>query len=318
VFFLYNRVMTIQRARKRLMDLVPEVRIGVAHGQMKASELSSIMRSFATGEFEVLLCTTIIESGMDIPRANTILIDRADRFGLADLYQLRGRVGRSRHKAYAYFLLPAHGFIDSEARERIGAIRKHSGLGAGFNLALRDLEIRGAGNILGAAQSGHITAIGFGLYCQLLKRSIAKLEGEPATTLVDTELRLDFIRLAQTGSSAGDVALIPYEYIEEEVIRVGAYRRIAEATDSGELKALKEELQDRFGPPPAAVERLMRIAGIRLAASKREIQLVEVRDGKVKLLRNGEYLMESGRFPVLTSSTTEKKLEELLCIVIGQ
>ncbi|MBC8453913.1 transcription-repair coupling factor, partial [PVC group bacterium] len=318
VFFLYNRVQTIQRAKERLMKIVPDVRIAVAHGQMKSSELSSIMRSFSAGEYDLLLCTTIIESGMDIPRVNTILIDRADRFGLADLYQLRGRVGRSRHKAYAYLLLPSHGFIESNARERIGAIRKHSGLGAGFNLALRDLEIRGSGNILGAAQSGHITAIGFGLYCQLLKRSIANLKGEKTTNIIETEIRLDFIRLAESGGSEKDIALIPYEYIQEEAIRIGAYRRIAEATDASELKDLKDELHDRFGPSPPSVDRLIRIAGIRLAASKRKIQIVDVKNGKVRLFCNGEHLMESGRFPELSSTSTDEKLNELLCIIIDQ
>jgi len=316
VFFLYNRVRTIERARRRLSQLLPHTRIEVAHGQMKASELARIMRSFSAGEFEVLLCTTIIESGMDIPRANTILIDRADRFGLADLYQLRGRVGRSRHKAYAYLLLPSHGFVDRDARERIGAIRTHSGLGAGFNLALRDLEIRGAGNILGAAQSGHISAIGFGLYCQLLKQSIARLKGDASTDWVATEIRLDFVRLSQSADAGEHPALIPYEYIPEENTRVGVYRRIAEAMDSATLKAIRVELEDRFGTIPPSAIRLLRVAGIRLAASKRGIQVVEARNGKVKLLRDGDYLTEGGRFPLLSPGDTEEQLDELLCIVM--
>src|SRR5208282_3025370 len=169
VFFLHNRVMTIETMRSKLQTLLPSARIVVGHGQMNADELEEVMTKFVNGEADVLLSTTIIESGLDIPNANTIIIDRADRFGLADLYQLRGRVGRAQHKAYAYLFLPRHLMTGGDARKRVSAIRQYSQLGAGFKIAMRDLEIRGAGNLLGTAQSGHITAVGFDLYCQLLK-----------------------------------------------------------------------------------------------------------------------------------------------------
>ncbi len=313
VYYLHNRVMTIGRLGDRLKRLVPEARIEVAHGQMKSSELAAVMRRFSGGEFDVLLCTTIIESGMDIPNANTILIDRADRFGIADLYQLRGRVGRSHHKAYAYLLLPPHGYVDSDARERIRAIRKHAGLGAGFNLAIRDMEIRGAGNILGAAQSGHVSAVGFGLYCQLLKRSVARLKGEAPPAIIDTELRLDFISLAPeeaTTSTAG-AAYLPHAYVRDERIRVSIYRRIAEATAEGELEALLRELHDRFGPPPPAVTRLITMAGIRIMASSLGLQRVEVRRSTIRLQRDGDYLTDGARLPRLLESDPDARLSEL-------
>jgi transcription-repair coupling factor (superfamily II helicase) len=169
------------------------IRIAIGHGQMSSDELEDVMRRFVDGEVDVLVCTTIIESGLDIPNANTIIIDRADRFGLADLYQLRGRVGRYKHQAYAYILLPRHIHLVETARKRIAAIRQYSSLGSGFRIAMRDLEIRGAGNILGAEQSGHITAIGFDLYCQLLRETIAKLKGKPIKRLPHVEMRLDFL-----------------------------------------------------------------------------------------------------------------------------
>ena len=311
VYYLHNRVMTIQRLRDRLARLIPEARIEVAHGQMKSSELSQVMKRFSSGEFDVLLCTTIIESGLDIPRANTILIDRADRFGIADLYQLRGRVGRSHHKAYAYLLLPSHGFVDSDARERIRALRKHSGLGTGFHLAVRDMEIRGAGNILGAAQSGHISAVGFGLYCQLLKRSIARLKGEKQPMLVDTEMRLDFIQLTPEGAGDQEPAYIPLHFIPSERLRVAVYRRIAEASDAEEIQALKLELEDRFGRVPPAVSRLLTIADVRILAALHGIQLIEVRNGKLVIKRNGDYIKQAARFPTLIATNADDRLIEI-------
>src|SRR5471030_1707854 len=170
VFFLHNRVMTIHDMADRLKKLCPNARLVVGHGQMNADDLEEVMTKFVNGEADVLLSTTIIESGLDIPNANTIIIDRADRFGLSDLYQLRGRVGRYKHKAYAYLLLPLHAGLLADARKRITAIKQYSTLGSGFKIAMRDLEIRGAGNLLGSEQSGHITAVGFDLYCQLLKQ----------------------------------------------------------------------------------------------------------------------------------------------------
>ncbi|MBA4149541.1 MAG: transcription-repair coupling factor [Verrucomicrobia bacterium] len=195
VFFLHNRVTTIEAMAMRLKTLVPEARILVGHGQMDPDDLEKVMTQFVNGEADVLLATTIIESGLDIPNANTIIIDRADRFGLSELYQLRGRVGRYKHQAYAYLMLPRHAGLLVDARKRISAIKQYSSLGSGFKIAMRDLEIRGAGNILGPQQSGHITAVGFDLYCQLLKQSVSRLKGEKVKPRVEVLVRLDFISL---------------------------------------------------------------------------------------------------------------------------
>src|SRR2546423_6970050 len=179
--------------RDKIADLCPRARVEFGHGQMDAEELESVMARFVAGKIDVLVCTTIIESGLDIPNANTIIIDRADRFGLADLYQLRGRVGRAEHKAYAYLMLPREMMTVGAARKRINAIKQYSSLGAGFRIAMRDLEIRGAGSILGTAQSGHIMAVGFALSCQLLKKAVAPINGNKFQPRLDVDLRLDFV-----------------------------------------------------------------------------------------------------------------------------
>jgi transcription-repair coupling factor (superfamily II helicase) len=317
VYYLHNRVLSIDRIRERLERIVPEARIEVAHGQMAAAELADIMRRFIAGDFDVLLCTTIIESGVDIPRANTILIDRADRFGIADLYQLRGRVGRSSHKAYAYFLLPATGRIEPDARERIAAIKKYSSLSAGFNLALRDLEIRGAGNMLGTAQSGHIAAVGFALYCQLLKRSVARLSGKPIPHVIDVMLNLDFIDTSSLNADSPAAAMIPYAYIEQEPLRVDCYRRIAEATTDTEIEAVATDLCDRFGPPPPAVTRLLTLARLRLQAAKKGLHRLETRDGKVMIGGPQDLHMPNGRFPRLQATEPDQRIGELSDIIAG-
>ena len=217
VYFLHNRVQSIEKTRDRIAELCPQARVEFGHGQMDADELESVMARFVAGKIDVLVCTTIIESGLDIPNANTIIIDRADRFGLADLYQLRGRVGRAEHKAYAYLLLPRELMTVGAARKRINAIKQYSSLGAGFRIAMRDLEIRGAGSILGTAQSGHIMAVGFDLYCQLLKQAVAQLKGEKSRARLEVEVRLDFVatnepEFAQLGPEARVPAFIPTSY----------------------------------------------------------------------------------------------------------
>src|SRR5205085_6793661 len=193
VFFLHNRVMTIETMAQKLRGLLPDARILVGHGQMHSDDLEEVMTKFVNGEADVLLSTTIIESGLDIPNANTIIVDRADRFGLSDLYQLRGRVGRYKHQAYAYLLLARHAGLLTDARKRISAIKQYSSLGSGFKIAMRDLELRGAGNLLGPEQSGHITAVGFDLYCQLLKQSVSALKGQKVKPRVEVDVRLDFV-----------------------------------------------------------------------------------------------------------------------------
>ncbi len=209
VYFLHNRVQSIEKVQMRIKELCPKARILVGHGQMDEHELEDVMQQFVSGEADVLISTTIIESGLDIPNANTIIIDRADRFGLADLYQLRGRVGRAQHKAYAYLLLPRDMMSGGEARKRINAIKQYSSLGAGFKIAMRDLEIRGAGNILGTAQSGHIVTIGFDLYCSLLKQAVTKLKGEKARPRIEVVLRTDFVVTREAEYSTEHAPAIP-------------------------------------------------------------------------------------------------------------
>ena len=314
IYYLHNRVTTIYAIRDRLRRLVPEARIEVGHGQMHERELADVMHRFVRGEFDILLCTTIIESGVDIPNVNTILIDRADRFGMADLYQLRGRVGRYKHKAYAYLLLPRHGQLFDNARKRISAIRRYSSLGAGFKLALRDLEIRGAGNLLGSQQSGHIAAVGFDLYCQLLKRTVARLRNEPAAPIIDAEVKLDFLDLSPAPGHAERAAAISASYIEDENLRLAAYRKIAAAVTEPDIDAIAEDFRDRFGPLPMPTERLLQVARLRIVASTRRLQSIETREGKVMMMRDRDYLMTGSRFPRLISTDPSACLDELLAL----
>ncbi|MDD4101526.1 MAG: transcription-repair coupling factor, partial [Kiritimatiellae bacterium] len=230
-----------------------------------------------------------------------------------DLYQLRGRVGRSSQKGFAYLLLPEYGHVDEDARRRIAALQKHSGLGAGFNLALRDLEIRGAGNLLGAAQSGHIAAIGFGLYCQLLRRTIARLKGEKPPVLVDVGLTLDFIDLSPGSADSAAAACLPYDYIEEEAHRMTLHRRVAEASTAKELRSLRTELSDRYGKPPNAVLRLLRLAELRVTAAAKRVGRIETRDNKIFIYRQRDRtpLLVQGHLPRLAGKTSDEKLSAI-------
>ncbi len=286
VYFLHNRVLTIDKIASRLKKLVPEAKIDVAHGQMPSTTLAQKMQAFARGDTNVLLCTTIVESGLDIPRANTILVDRADHFGLAELYQLRGRVGRSSRQGHAYFLLPGEGLIDSEARERLDALRKHAGLGAGFNIAMRDLEIRGAGNLLGRAQSGHIAAVGFQLYCQLLQRTIAQLSGDKVPELVDITLNLDFLDFSPSSADVDTVgACLPWNYVEEDAQRMDFHRRLAASSSLSEVKKLRKELADRYGQLPKAANRLVKLAEFRVLCAKAGIIRIDTHNGRALFYR---------------------------------
>ena len=294
VFYLHNRIASIEIVHQRLLQLVPRARVAVAHGQMSAAEVEDVMRRFTEGDFDVLLSTTIIENGVDIPRANTILIDRADRFGIADLYQLRGRVGRGSRRGYAYLLTPGTA-LDADARERLKALREHQGGGAGFRLAMRDLGIRGAGNLLGAAQSGHIAAVGFTLYCQLLRRSVAQLKGEPPPLVVDAEVTLDSLDTSPGSTNTARAACIPYDYIEEDAHRIAAFRRLAECSSADEVEALRRDLADRFGAPPPPVTRLLRVTLLRIRLSALRIPRLEVVGDELRVyLRDGTMLRERG------------------------
>ena len=306
VYFLHNRVQSIERVREKIVDLVPGARVEIGHGQMDADELEEIMARFVAGKIDVLVCTTIIESGLDIPNANTIIIDRADRFGLADLYQLRGRVGRAEHKAYAYLLLPREMMTVGAARKRINAIKQYSSLGAGFRIAMRDLEIRGAGSILGTAQSGHIVAIGFDLYCQLLKQAVAQLKGRKFRPRLDVDLRLDFVatneaEFVQLGPDQRIPAFVPSSYINDTALRIKAYREVAEISTRDQFDRVRKEWRDRFGKFPAAVENLFLLAEIKLAAAKAGVSRVETKERKLMLTRRDEFVLVGGKFPRLVA-----------------
>jgi transcription-repair coupling factor (superfamily II helicase) len=315
VFFLHNRVHSIEKVRDRIAELCPNARVEFGHGQMDSDELEAVMHRFVMGKIDVLVCTTIIESGLDIPNANTIIIDRADRFGLADLYQLRGRVGGAEHKAYAYLLLPRELMMIGAARKRINAIKQYSSLGAGFRIAMRDLEIRGAGSILGTAQSGHIMAVGFDLYCQLLKQAVAQIKGQKPRWRLEVELRLDFVATNEAEFVHGDArvsAFLPRSYINDTALRIQAYRRIAEITTAEQLDRLIKEWRDRFGAFPKAVENLITLAQIKLAAAMQEISRVETREDKLMLTRRGDFILVGGKFPRLFAPEIEKRLQEIL------
>ncbi|HEU0010040.1 MAG TPA: transcription-repair coupling factor [Verrucomicrobiae bacterium] len=252
VFYLHNRVLDIDTVAARLRGLLPKARIVVGHGQMDADDLEEVMSRFVNGEADVLLSTTIIESGIDIPNANTIIIDRADRFGLSDLYQLRGRVGRYKHQAYAYLLIPRHARMLTDARKRISAIKQYSTLGSGFKVAMRDLEIRGAGNMLGAQQSGHITAVGFELYCQLLKQSVAALKGEQVKPRVEVQIRLDFLVLGPLDERAeARSSKLKAQTPDDEPLNVSVPREVASYTRAkSEIRNPKSEIKSASASLP--------------------------------------------------------------------
>ncbi len=318
VYFLHNRVGTIESMAAKLKKLIPKARVLVGHGQMPEHELEDVMQKFVAGEADVLLSTTIIESGLDIPNANTIIIDRADRFGLADLYQLRGRVGRAQQKAYAYLMIPRD-MMRTEARKRINAIRQYSSLGAGFKIAMRDLEIRGAGNILGTQQSGHIVAVGFDLYCQLLKQAVAKLKGQKFQPRVELPISLDFAATNEAEwfkePETTAPAFLPTSYISEPQTRIQAYRALAEATTQEQLDQLRATWRDRFGRLPDAVDNLLALGSAKLAAAARKITRVEVRDRKLMLTRGGDYVLIGGKFPRLAAKNPTEMLRELLTLL---
>ncbi|NOZ68481.1 MAG: transcription-repair coupling factor [Deferribacteres bacterium] len=271
-FFVHNRIHDIYRMANFLRELMPEGRIGVAHGRMRAKELEEVMRAFFHGKINILVSTAIIGSGLDIPSANTIIINRADMFGLADLYQLRGRVGRSNVTAYAYFLIPGEDTITEEARKKLQAIQELGYLGAGFRLALKDLEIRGAGNLLGAEQSGHIEAVGFDMYMEMLESAVAELKGEKRAPVIEPVLDLKV------------TAVIPDDYIEDPDLRLSIYRKIVSAKDTGSLKGLLEELKDRFGTPPEKTKRLIEITGLKMRARDLSVTRIQNTDGRIKIL----------------------------------
>ncbi|MBQ11559.1 MAG: transcription-repair coupling factor [Planctomyces sp.] len=262
IFFLHNRVRTIERTALELQELVPQARILIGHGQMAENELEDVMVAFSSGEADILVCTTIIESGLDLPNVNTLILDRADRFGLSQLYQLRGRIGRGEHRAYAYMLVPRGRRVTEAAERRLQAILEASELGSGFRIAMRDLEIRGAGNLLGSSQSGHIREVGLDLYSQLLKEAVAEMQnGQGGEISLEAEFVPDLPRMELPLP-----AHIPEDYIPHMPSRLSIYQRVARLKDRSDVPALRQELRDRFGPTPEEVENMLTLADFRASA----------------------------------------------------
>ena len=269
VYFIHNRVESIYSLATLVQKLVPKARVVVGHGQMGERELESVMLKFMHDEADILISTTIVENGMDIPRANTIIINRADRLGLSELYQLRGRVGRSNQRAYAYLLVPPDTTLTPLARRRLSALKEFSELGAGFRIAALDLELRGAGNLLGRQQHGHVNAVGFDLYTKMLERSVAELRGETAAPELRATINL------------GVDVRIPPEYIPSENLRLRTYKRIAEMADEGQRDEVLKELEDRFGPPPQAIYNLLDYALLKALAEKMLVASIDRRGAQV-------------------------------------
>ncbi len=338
VFYLHNRVQSIEAVAGRLQEMLPDINIGVGHGQMDEGELETVMTDFVAGRYDVLVCTTIIESGLDIPNCNTIIIEGADRFGLGQLYQLRGRVGRFNRQAYAYLLLHRHTRLLDLARKRLGAMRQYNQLGAGFRIAMRDLELRGAGNILGARQSGHIAGVGFDLYCQLLRQSVSRLKGEPQASVLRASVKLDFVIIGEwvgqegTGETrigydalkeaeqAGHKverleASIPLSYLEEPRLRIEFYRKLAMASSLDEIDGIAADLQDRFGELPLPVRTLVEMTKIRCLAEQKGVLLVECEGNQLKCRRadprEGQFIKAGNRFPRLTQRGPTLRLREI-------
>jgi transcription-repair coupling factor (superfamily II helicase) len=268
VFFVHNRVQSLPAMTAFIQELCPEARVLMGHGQMGERELESVMVKFVDGQADVLVSTAIVESGLDIPASNTIIVNRADRFGLAQLYQLRGRVGRERQQAYAYLLVPAAGSVDETAQRRLQVIEEMTELGGGFRLAMRDLEIRGSGNLLGAEQHGHIAAVGFDLYTKLLAEAVRELRGESGEAAIEPII------------TVGVEALLPDGYVPDVNQRLGIYQRLTDLGTDAEIAEMRAELADRFGPPPAAVEALLDVVGLRALARRLHAERVEAGEGR--------------------------------------
>ncbi len=339
VFYLHNRVDSIQGVAAKIETMHPMLKVAIGHGQMREGALEKVMTEFVAGQSDVLVCTTIIESGIDIPNCNTLIIEGADRFGLAQLYQIRGRVGRFKRQAYAYLLLHRHATLVDQAQKRLNALKQHNQLGAGFRIAMRDLELRGAGNLLGSQQSGHIAGIGFELYCQLLKQSVARLKGEPGADRIRAEVKLDFItsgeggrrsrstsgtfsfaaiKDAEYGKQKGELieAALPADYIAEPRLRIDFYRRLALTEKSDEVEDIAEELADRFGKLPLATKALINVSQVRVLAELAGVRRVETEGDRLicKLaqpVKNGEFLKSGTRFPRLKAKDPITRLVEI-------
>ncbi|MFM9044072.1 MAG: helicase-related protein, partial [bacterium] len=278
-FFLHNRIDSLHETAERLRMLCPNAKFVEAHGQMADAELEKAMLAFVKGEADCLVTTTIIESGLDIPNANTLIVDRADRLGLSQAYQIRGRVGRSRERAFAYMLYPSTEALTADAAARLATLADNTELGSGFRVAMRDLEIRGAGNLLGTEQSGHVAAVGFELYCQMIEEATEEMQAslESGDGDVEGESRPP-IRMEIEAD-----AYVPANYVPFEAAKIDLHRRIAAAREPGEIRALRSEIEDRFGAPPQPVENLLALGLARLRLDRAGVSVAEVRAGKLRI-----------------------------------
>lgn len=294
VYFLYNRVRSIEQMHDRIKALVPDARIGIAHGQMRENALEDVMLDFYAGAYDVLLCTTIVESGLDVPDANTLIVFDADRFGLAQLYQIRGRVGRCSRQAYAYFTIRGGKMLSETAEQRLSAIREFTEFGAGYRIAMRDLEIRGAGDVLGPQQSGHLSAVGYDMYVKLIEQAVSEVQGVETTPELDTrvELKLD--------------AFLPEDYVPQDKLRVEIYKRIAMIQDENGRMDIEEELIDRFGDIPKPVSNLMSIAQLRGVTRRLGISHLALRADGVHMRVDEKFLPDPALFFVAITQTDRR------------
>jgi transcription-repair coupling factor (superfamily II helicase) len=303
VFFVHNRILDIQKVAHRLRQIAPEATIGIVHGRLSQTELEDVMLGFVAGSIDILLATTIIESGLDIPRANTIFIDEADTYGLADLHQLRGRVGRSHHRAYCYMLVDENAVLTSTAAKRLRAIQEFSSMGAGFSLAMRDLEIRGAGNLLGTQQSGHIATVGYELYCKLLEQAVRGLKALPPAEPPAVNLDLP------------GAAWLPRDYIPDLRGKIDVYRRLSRATEAAQLDDIAAELADRFGPLPEEAQRLVDFARIRVAAARHGVDSISRHPGMLVIGHHDRKAIERLQAAAAKRGTTVRVVDQKTAVL---
>jgi transcription-repair coupling factor (superfamily II helicase) len=291
IYFLHNRVDSIWQCAATIQELAPQARIGVGHGQMGEADLEKTMLQFMRHEFDILVCTTIIENGLDIPLANTMLVENAERYGLSELYQLRGRVGRSNRRAYAYLLVPQDTELSEVARKRLAALKEFSDLGAGFKIAALDLEMRGAGNLLGGEQHGHINTVGFDTYVRLLDETVRELKGEEVVPEIHSALNLGL-----------DIR-IPADYIGDENQRLRAYRQIANASDATARERAEKELEDRYGKVPDAVRNLIEYSALKTLAEQIGIEVIDRRNSLLNVKFHAKTRVDPARLMSIVSST---------------
>jgi transcription-repair coupling factor (superfamily II helicase) len=304
VFWVHNRVRSIDTAAARLRQLVPEARIAVAHGQLDEGTLEQVVVDFWEGRYDVLVCTTIIESGIDMPTVNTLVVERSDLLGLGQMHQLRGRVGRSGQRAYAYLFHPQDKVLSEEAYERLKTIGESTELGSGFKIAMRDLEIRGAGNLLGEAQSGHIAAVGYDLYCQMVTEAVAEMKGEPVAQ--PSEIKLD----------VPTDAYLPTDYVAKEELRLEAYRRLSDVTTHDEVADIRAEWEDRYGPLPEPAEALLMVGRLRAECHRLGITELQITSDQARLAPIDLKLSAATRLKRIARGAIHKEEQRQLVVPI--